>query len=127
VPRVRTFKSLDVPILINPQMPQLPDFHQNSSTQPYLCDDSRVAGFNQYLNDSPSVYRYLRFAVQALSEYSQDPPDVQRLTLIVEAALAAQALLFTASLHDPDESELHRFFEAFVLDCVIPPEKRSYQ
>jgi len=107
-------------------MSHLPDFHQNS-TQPYLCDDSRVAGFNLYLNDSPSVHRYLRLAVQTLAEYSQDPPDVQRLNLIVEAALASQALLFTASLHDPDELELHRFFEAFVLDCVVPPEKRSYQ
>src|SRR5664280_3540685 len=87
-------------------MAHLPDFYQNSSIQPYPCDDSHVAGFNLYLNDSPSVSRYLRLAVQTLLEYSQDPPDVQRLAQIVEAALTAQALFFAASLHDPNPVEL---------------------
>jgi hypothetical protein len=105
-------------------MPNLSNILQHSPTQPHPCDDSRVAGFNLYLNDSPSASRYLRLSVQALLEYSQDPPDVQRLTLIVEAALSAQALFFAASLHDPDPVELHRFFEMFILACVVPPEKR---
>jgi hypothetical protein len=107
-------------------MPHPPDFHQNSSIQPYPCDDSHVDGFNLYVNDSPSRARYLRLAVQTLLEGSQDLPDVQRLTLIVDAALSAQALFFATALHHPDPVELHQFFEAFVLTCVIRPETRSY-
>ena len=114
-----------VAILTTPYMTHLPDFHQNSSTPPYPCEDSHIAGFNLYLSDSPSASRYQRLAVQALLEYSQELPDVQRLTLIVEAALSAQALYFAAAAHDPDTVELHQFFETFVLACVIPPEKRS--
>lgn len=98
---------------------------QALSIQPPPCDGSHIPGFNLYLNDSPSVSRYLRLAVQALFEYSQLPQDVECLTSIVEAALSAQALYFTSALHHPDTVELHQFFETFVLNCVIPPEKRS--
>ena len=52
------------PILNNFQMTYLPDLHQDSSSQPPLPDSSDVPGFNLYLNDSPSVSRYLRLALQ---------------------------------------------------------------
>src|ERR1017187_1744821 len=105
-------------------MPNLSNILQHSPTQPHPCDDSRVAGFNLYLNDSPSASRYLRLSVQALLEYRKDPPEVQRLTVIVEAALAAQAVFFAASLYAPASVELPPFFEMFILSCFDPPENR---
>jgi hypothetical protein len=77
------------------------------------------------LTPSPSFAGYLRYAVQVLVEFDLPSPGEDRLALMVEAALSAQVLLFAACLHDPDELELHRFFEMFILNCVIPPETRS--
>ena len=102
-----------------------PDLHENSLSQPLLSDRSDVPGFNLYLNSSLSVSRYLRLALQTLFEHNLIPPDVKRLAFIVEAALSAQTLFFTACLHDPGQIELHEFFETFILTCVTPPEIRS--
>ncbi len=99
--------------------PQPPTFYKHHS--PELLNDG-VDGCGQY---SKSRDTYLRYAIQALSERDQILPEQDRLTLIVDAALSAQALLFAASMHEPDPIELHQFFELFVLSCVIPSEKRS--
>ena len=99
---------------------------QNYSNQSPPCDGSHVPGFNLYLNDSSSVSRYLRLALQTLSEHRLIPPDVKRLTQVVEAALSAQAIFFASALHRPDTIELHQFFETFVLSCIIPAETRSF-
>ena len=99
--------------------PQHPSSHKHSSVG-LLTSGLRVHGHQNKSRDT-----YIRYALQALSERDQILPEHDRVTLIVEAALAAQALLFAASMHDPDPIELHRFFELFVLNCVIPPEKRS--
>ena len=85
----------------------------------------QAVGLPVRLTHSPSFARYLRHAVQTLIEFDLIAPGEDRLGLIVEAALAAQAMLFTVSLHDPDPVELHKFFESFILTCVIPPEKRT--
>jgi hypothetical protein len=61
-----------------------------------------------------------------LSTSNLIPPDVDRISLIVESALTAQSLFFAASLHHPEQAELHQVFETFVLNCVMPPEIRSY-
>jgi hypothetical protein len=76
------------------------------------------------LAPGPSFAGYLRYAVQALIEFDLISPGEDRLVLIVEASLSAQALFFSATLRHPDPVELHQFFEAFVLACVVPPEKR---
>jgi hypothetical protein len=47
------------------------------------------------------------------------------MTLIVEAALAVQSLFFAVSLRHPEQAEPHQVFEAFVVSCVPPLEKRS--
>ena len=81
-------------------------------------------GFDLPVKPSKSLDMYLRYALQTLSERDQVLPDKDHLILIVEAALSAQALLFTASLRDPDPAELHRFFDLFIL-AAVSPEKRS--
>jgi hypothetical protein len=73
-----------------------------------------------------SFASYVGYAIQILHENDLVPPEEDRVTLIVESALAAQSLFFVASLHHPEQAELHQIFEAFVLNCIMPPEKRSY-
>jgi hypothetical protein len=64
--------------------------------------------------------------MQTLHEYDMAALDVDRITVIVQSALAAQSLFFAASLHHPGQAELHQVFETFVLNCVMPPERQSY-
>jgi hypothetical protein len=98
--------------------PHHPSSHSSSSLGP------STTGFDRLLKPSKTFDDYLLYALQTLAEYDQAIPDIGRLTLIVKAALSAQSLLFTVSLHDPDPVEFHRFFELFVL-AGASPEKRS--
>lgn len=61
---------------------------------------------------------YFRSAAQILAEYDLALPKPDQLNLIVRSALAVQCLLFAASLHRPETTELHQVFAAFVLKCV---------
>jgi len=78
-----------------------------------------------YLKQNKSFARYVTYAIQALEEYNLVLPDADRMTLIVESALAVQRLFFAVSLSHPEPDELHQVFEAFVVSCILPPEKRS--
>jgi hypothetical protein len=67
---------------------------------------------------------YISVALQTLVEHYVDVEDQQRLTLIVRAALESQTHFFAAALHDPEQDELDRFFNDFVLRCVLPSHAR---
>jgi hypothetical protein len=75
------------------------------------------------VNPGLSVDKYLRYAVQILSEYDMSLPEMGRLRLIVDAALSAQSFFFTAALHDPGKTDLYHFFELFVLSCVTSTQE----
>jgi hypothetical protein len=107
-------------------MDQISDLPQAVSHQTPSCDDTFIGGFDAYVKQSKSFARYVSYAIQTLHEYNLVPPDVDRVTLIVQSALAAQSCFFAASLHHPGQAELHQIFETFVLNCVTPLEKRSY-
>jgi hypothetical protein len=81
--------------------------------------------FETYLEQNKSFTGYLSYAIEILHEYDLVPPDEDRITLIVESALTIQSLFFTTCLHRPEQVELHQVFKAFVVRCVLPPEKRS--
>jgi hypothetical protein len=101
------------------------DFPQHLPLLTHNSADPFTSGFDVYAIRSKSLDTYLSYALQALAEHDQILPDMDRLTLIVNAALSSQSLFFAASMHDPEPLELHRFFEMFVLACVILPEKWS--
>jgi hypothetical protein len=75
---------------------------------------STVAGLDR--DGSPAIN--LRQAIQVLTEHDLALPERDQLNLIATSASAAQALFFTACLHDPDKTELHLVFEMFVMACV---------
>jgi|GEM_PF-2276415 hypothetical protein len=66
---------------------------------------------------------YLRSAAQILTEYDLALPEPDQLNIIVKSALAVQFLFFTASLHRPETTEMHRVFAAFVLNCVTSAQE----
>jgi hypothetical protein len=99
-------------------MHKISDLPQAPSNQPSSYTDADVSGVALLANHSPSVARYLRHAVQILSEQDLAIPDWDQLTLIVRCALDAQSLFFAASIHDPSRTKLRQFFESFVLSCV---------
>jgi hypothetical protein len=78
-----------------------------------------------YLKQNKSFARYVTYAIQTLDEHNLAPPDADRMTLIVESALVVQSLFFAVCLHHPEPAELHQVFEAFVLSCILPSERRS--
>jgi hypothetical protein len=100
-------------ILLNPYMDQISDLPQVVSHQIPSCADDPIGGCEAYVEQSKSFTRYVSHAVQILHEHDLIPPDVDRVTLIVQSALAAQSLFFSASLHHPEQAELHLVFEAF--------------
>jgi hypothetical protein len=112
-------------ILLNPHMDQISDLPQVVSHQTPSCGDALIGGCESYVEQSKSFTRYVSYAIQILHEHDLIPPDVDRVILIVQSALAAQSLFFAASLHHPGQAELHQVFETFVLNCVMPPERRS--
>jgi hypothetical protein len=113
-------------ILLNPYMDPISDLPQAVSHQTSLCPAALSGGVDAYVTQNKSFAKYVSYAIQVLHEYNLVPPDVDRVTLIVRSALAAQNLFFAASLHHPERVELHQVFETFVLNCVMPPEKRNY-
>ena len=70
-----------------------------------------------------STATYLKLAIQILFEYDIELPEPDRFDLIVESALAAQNLYFTASIGHPSTTSLYRVFQSFVLDCVTCTEE----
>jgi hypothetical protein len=68
----------------------------------------------------PFPTRYVELARQTLSDAGTASLNSSRFLLIVDSALAATHLLYTAALHEPDESELDVVFETFVRACVLP-------
>jgi len=115
-----------VVILTNPHMNLISDLPQAVSHQTSSYPAALSGGFDPYVKQNKSFARYVSYAIQTLHEYNLVPPDVDRVTLIVQSALAAQSLFFAASLHHPEQAELHQVFETFVLNCVMPPEKWNY-
>jgi len=112
-------------ILLNPCMDQISDLPQVVSHQTPSYTDALIGGWEAYVEQSKSFTRYVSYAIQTLHEYDLAAPDVDCITLIVQSALAAQSLFFAASLHHPGQDELYQVFETFVLNCVIPPKRRS--
>jgi hypothetical protein len=105
---------------------QIGDLHHVSSHQtPSNANDLRN-GFDAYMKQNKSFARYVCYAMRTLHEYDLAVPNVDRITMIVQSALAAQSLFFAASLHHPGHAELHLVFETFVLNCVMPPERQGY-
>ena len=96
-------------------------FSQDSSGADALSE-----GFDMDVKHGKSFARYVGYAIQALREHNLVLPDVDRVILIVQSALAAQSLFFAASLHHPEQVELHQVFESFVLNCVMPSKERSF-
>jgi hypothetical protein len=108
-------------ILLNPYMDQINDLPQAVSHQSPSGADAPIGGFDAYVKQEKSFARYFSYAIQTLLEYDLAVPEVDRVTLIVQSALAAQNLFFAASLRHPEQAELHQVFETFVLNCVMPP------
>jgi hypothetical protein len=79
--------------------------------QPLIANERR---------STPFPARFVELARQILSEAGDASLTSTRFLLIVETALAAIHLLFTAALHEPAEPELDVFFETFVRACVPP-------
>ena len=74
--------------------------------------------------EHPSVPEvYLRRAVEILRACDLALPEPYQLNLIVQSALAAQNLYFTASIGHPNTTSLYRVFQTFVLDCVTCTEE----
>jgi len=70
-------------------------------------------------HSTPFPTRYVELARQTLADAWVAALNNSRLLLIVDSALAALHLLFTAALGHPAEWELDEFFEDFVRRCVI--------
>jgi hypothetical protein len=75
------------------------------------------------VEQSKSFTRYVSYAIETLHEKNLVSPDVDRVILIVQSALAAQSLFFAAALHHPGRVELYQFFESFVLSCVTSTQE----
>jgi|SRR5258706_13760681 hypothetical protein len=101
-------------------MDKISDSPQAPSDQSPSCADLH---FDIPGKHSPSAARYLHYAVQTLYEYDISVPEMDRLTLIVDAALSAQSFFFGAAPHHPGRVELYQFFESFVLSCVTSTQK----
>src|ERR1700692_3712540 len=82
------------------------------------CADAFIGGCQAYVEQSKSFTRYVSYAIETLHENNLVSPDVDRVILIVQSALAAQSLFFAAAVHHPGSVELFQFFESFVLSCV---------
>ena len=108
-----------------PHMNPISNLPQAVSHQISSFPDALSGGFDAYVKQNKYFASYVSYAIQTLHEYNLIPPDVDRITLIVESALTAQSLFFAASLHHPEQAELYQVFETFVLNCVMPPEIRS--
>jgi len=65
--------------------------------------------------------RFVRHALDIFNEHDLDPPDMDRLHILVAAGLRAMSLFFVASLFDPDTVALHTFFGDFVTRCAMTP------
>jgi len=57
-------------------------------------------------------------ALNALTEHDIPIPSAERLDLIVNEAMKAQAHFFSACLYEPDGITLDAFVIQFVLNCV---------
>jgi hypothetical protein len=88
-----------------------PDHAASASDRSLITDDRQ---------SSPLPTRYVELARQTLSDAGGSRPTGSQFLLIVESALAAVHLLFTAALHEPAEWELDVAFETFVRACVLP-------
>jgi hypothetical protein len=102
------------------------DFSHVVSRQIPSGADALSGNFGAYARQNRSLATYVNCAIRIFNEHSLGLPDVDRITLIVHSALAAQNLFFAASLHEPEQAELHQVFETFVLDCALAPYERGY-
>ena len=62
---------------------------------------------------------------RALSVFTDNDlvaPEYGHVELIARFAVQAQLLLFTAAMFHPDEDQLNRFFNEFVLACALPAQ-----
>jgi hypothetical protein len=50
-------------------------------------------------------------------------PEPDQLNLIVQSALAAQSLFFSACLHHPGTAELRRMFEMVLIACMMSSQE----
>jgi hypothetical protein len=112
-------------ILISP-MHGINDFSHAVSRQIPSRADAFSGNFGAYARQNKSLATYVTCAIRIFHEHNLDLPDVDRITLIIHSALAAQNLFFAASLHDPEPVELYQVFETFILNCVMTPDKRGY-
>jgi hypothetical protein len=112
-------------ILISP-MHGINDFPHAVSRQIPSGADAFSGNFGAYARQNKSLATYVNCAIRIFNEHSLGLPDVDRITLIVQSALAAQNLFFATSLHDPGQVELYQVFETFVVNCVLAPDKRGY-
>jgi hypothetical protein len=78
-----------------------------------------------HVTQNKTLADYINYAIQLFQECDLPLPDEDHIILIVESALAVQNLFFTTCLRRPEQVELHQVFEAFLVSCVLPPEKRS--
>jgi hypothetical protein len=85
--------------------------------------DAIIGDFDAYVKQSKTFASYVSYAIETLHEQNMVPPDVDRVILIVQSALAAQSLFFAAALHHPGKAELYQFFESFVLSCVTSTQE----
>jgi hypothetical protein len=68
--------------------------------------------------DAGCPARFIQRVINVLVERDLPVPDTSRLTTIVNAALVAQHLFFSAALHDPAQLDLDSFFDSFVMYCA---------
>ena len=66
---------------------------------------------------------HLRNAIELLSEHDLSLPEPDQLHLIVQSALAAETLYFSACLHHPGTAELRRMFEMFLIACMTSSQE----
>lgn len=76
---------------------------------------------NNHLQHESYLQPYRRAAINCLLDHDLELPPWDSLSLIVESAVAARDLFFTAATHRPSAIELQQVFEAFVLFCVNVP------
>jgi hypothetical protein len=71
-----------------------------------------------YTTHHQLLHCYTERARELLICYQKYPPDDLRLQLIVEAAMEARALFFSAALWEPSTEELDGYFDEFVVRSV---------
>lgn len=65
------------------------------------------------------LIRYTLRARELLAHLQEDIPDIDRLCVIVKAAVEARALLFTAALTEPTAEDLDSYFDEFVTRSAV--------